>query len=87
MVTTRPSLLERIRDGEQDAWREFEALYNPLLVGVCKRSGLSDADTSDVVQETLMGVHQTFAALEGQFDRSKRRFRDWLRRVTKNVQT
>ena len=54
---TRASLLVRIRDPEdKDAWRQFVAIYAPLIHGLARRRGLQDADASDLTQEVLRKV-------------------------------
>lgn len=41
-------LVERARDGEQDAWDQLVARYAPLVWAMCRRYGLSRADAEDV---------------------------------------
>lgn len=86
MVTpTSLSLLERMRGGvDERAWREFVRAYSPLLMAFAKRLGLSDADADDAVQETLLAVHGVFREMEEPFDRSKGRFKSWLRGIAKH---
>jgi RNA polymerase sigma-70 factor (ECF subfamily) len=46
---TRPSLLVRIRDLEnQRAWEEFVEIYTPLVYGFGRKAGLQEADATDV---------------------------------------
>ena len=48
---TRASLLIRIRDGaNHGAWREFVALYGPVVYGFARKRGLQDADAAEWVQ-------------------------------------
>jgi RNA polymerase sigma-70 factor (ECF subfamily) len=80
---TRPSLLVRIRDAEDDeSWRTFVDLYAPLIYRYCRLRGLQDADAADVGQEVLAQVAQTIRRFEYQPERG--RFRDWLGTVTRN---
>jgi RNA polymerase sigma factor (sigma-70 family) len=84
-LTTSLTLLEALRDGRsQKAWGDFVQRYGPMLIGFAKRLGLSDADARDAVQETLVAVHQTFARMDGPFDRSKGKFKSWLRGIARN---
>ena len=59
MLTTSPSLLERIRSGqEQQAWQSFVELYTPLLFGWARKLGLNEDDASDLLQDifTILNV-------------------------------
>jgi RNA polymerase sigma factor (sigma-70 family) len=81
---TRPSLLVRIRDGGDDeAWRQFVALYAPMVYGFARRSGLQDTDAADVTQDVL----RTVSSAAGRLDYDPRRgsFRGWLFTVTRNT--
>ena len=80
--TTDVSLLETLWGGRnQRAWHEFFQTYSPLLMIFARRLGLSDADASDAVQETLLAVYGAFRDMPAPFDRSKGRFKHWLRGV------
>ena len=55
--TTRPSLLVRLRDGDdREAWRQFVELYAPLVYGFARRRGLQDCDAADLTQDVLQAV-------------------------------
>jgi RNA polymerase sigma-70 factor (ECF subfamily) len=78
---TRPSLLVRIRDPQdREAWRQFVALYAPLVHGLCRQRGLQDADAADLTQEVLRAV--VTAAPELVYDPARGSFRGWLYTVT-----
>ena len=80
---TRPSLLLRLRDAaDHDAWRQFVALYGPLVYRFGRKRGLQDADAADLTQ----AVCQAVAGAAGRFDYDPRRgtFRAWLYRVVRN---
>src|SRR5262245_41353929 len=49
---TRASLLVRIRDPhDHEAWRQFVAIYAPLIHGFARSRGVQDADAADLTQE------------------------------------
>jgi RNA polymerase sigma factor (sigma-70 family) len=74
---TRSSLVERLRDwDDQEGWRSFFDLYWKLLYSVAVKSGLSDAEARDVVQETIVAVARNLR--EGQFTWKQGAFRSWL---------
>ena len=56
-IPTRRSLLSRLKDwDDQESWRDFFDTYGKLIYGLARKSGLSDAEAQDAVQETLMAV-------------------------------
>lgn len=76
-VTTRASLLARVRDGrDQAAWRQFVELYGPVVYGFARRAGLQDADAADLTQDVFRAVAAGVKRLE--YDPARGRFRNWL---------
>ena len=48
MAVTRASLLLRIRDPKDNAaWKEFDAIYRPMLQRFARTMGLGAADAED----------------------------------------
>src|SRR5262249_26466476 len=81
--STRPSLLVRIRDlQDQEAWREFVDIYGPVVYGFARKRGLQEADAGDLTQEVLRAV----AAAAGRlvYDPHKGWFRGWLYGVARH---
>lgn len=82
--TTRPSLLERLRDSNDDeAWREFERRYADLILYYCRVRGLQHQDAEDVHQKVMVNLSRAF---QGGFEYSAQRgrFRAYLGRAVKN---
>lgn len=81
--TTRQTLLLRIREPDDaPAWREFVALYTPLLQKFALIRGVISQDVDDVVQEVLKAVVQAIKKFE--YEPEKGTFRDWLFVVTRS---
>lgn len=82
LYPTRYSLLSRLQDwDDQDSWRDFFETYWRLIYSVAIKSGLSDAEAQDVVQETVVCVAKDIAKFER--DRKRGSFRGWLRNLTR----
>ncbi len=76
-LPTRESLLTRLKDwGDQDGWREFFDTYWRFIFNVARRTGLTESEAQDVVQETLLGVAKRIP--EFRYDPSKGSFKGWL---------
>lgn len=76
-LTTRPSLLVRLRDAEDsEAWRQFVELYASLIYRLARKRGLQDADAADVTQEVFHKVSTAIRKLE--YDPRCGSFRGWL---------
>src|SRR5262245_13557971 len=78
---TRLSLLLRLRDrNDTVAWSRFVDLYGPLVYGLARRHGLSDADAADRMQEVLLSLARGVE----RYDADRGPFRRWLYTVTMN---
>jgi RNA polymerase sigma-70 factor, ECF subfamily len=81
MSDTRLSILLRVRDlGDAEGWREFHAIYRPLILGYLRSLGLEEPDAHDLTQEVfcrLMAILPTF-----ELDRGRGRFRTYLWKLT-----
>jgi RNA polymerase sigma factor (sigma-70 family) len=77
---TRHSLIERLGDwGDRSRWQQFFDTYWRLIYSVARRSGLSDAEAHDVVQETVISVARNIT----RYDRGAGRFKSWLLQMTR----
>ena len=82
-LPTRNSLLSRLRDWEdQESWRAFFDTYWRFLRNIAIRSGLSDDDARDVVQETVIAVAK--GVREGRFQPTEGgSFKAWLQLIVR----
>jgi RNA polymerase sigma-70 factor (ECF subfamily) len=81
-IPTRQSLLERLKDLEDQAsWREFFDTYWKLIYGVALKSGLTEAEAQDAVQETVIAVARTMP--EFRYDPARCSFKGWLLLLTR----
>lgn len=82
--TTRPSLLERLRDGEdQSAWQEFDDRYRELILRYGRRSGLQPADAQDVRQMVMLSLSRALPNFV--YRPELGRFRDYLGASVRNA--
>jgi RNA polymerase sigma-70 factor (ECF subfamily) len=85
MTTTSESLLFRLQQRDdspdQSAWHQFVTIYTPLIFYWARKTGMTQADASDLVQDVLTHVFQKLPAFK--YDASQS-FRGWLRTVTLN---
>jgi RNA polymerase sigma-70 factor (ECF subfamily) len=83
MLTTSPSLLQKLREPNQSrAWERFIDLYTPLLLTWARRAGLQPQDAADLVQDVFALLVQQLPQFT--YDPQKRNFRGWLRTVCLN---
>jgi RNA polymerase sigma-70 factor (ECF subfamily) len=82
LLPTRRSLLDRLRNWEDQAsWRDFFNTYWKFIYSVAVRSGLSDHEAEDVVQETILSVAKKMPDFV--YDPAKCSFKGWLMHVTR----
>ena len=80
---TSATLLERLRDGSDPlAWGEFSDRYWRFIFALAKYHRSSDETAEDIVQEVMLAVFEKQHVFR--YDRSRGRFRDWLRAVVRN---
>jgi RNA polymerase sigma-70 factor (ECF subfamily) len=80
LTRTSTILLEGLKNSaDQQAWREFDERYRPLILAVAARSGLHAGEADDAAQETMIAFLETYR--ESRYDRQKGRLRDWLRGI------
>ena len=79
MDETRLSLLFRAQTGEENAWKDLNDLYRPLIIAWLNRQGVPAGDLEDLSQDVLLSVVKNLPT----FEHSGRRgaFRSWLRTI------
>lgn len=76
-IPTRPSLLARLRSGDSvEGWEEFYRLYGDLLRNFARKSGLTESEAEEVVQETAIGVARNLPGFR--YDPKVCSFRTWM---------
>jgi RNA polymerase sigma factor (sigma-70 family) len=81
-IPTRPSLLARLKDGEEQAgWQEFFDTYGRLIRGAALKSNLTEDEADDVLQETALAVVKHIK--EFKYDPAVCSFKSWLLLITR----
>lgn len=81
-IPTRYSLLSRLQNWDDwESWKDFFDTYWRLIYSVAIRSGLTETEAQDVVQETLICVAKDIQKFRR--DRQLGSFKGWLRNVTR----
>lgn len=78
---THSSLIRGLKDRDDEAWRRLVHLYGPLVFHWCRKLGLRQADSADVMQEVFISVSR--AAERFDADRRRGSFRGWLWTITR----
>jgi len=74
---TRKTLIEKLDNwSDWSSWDEFYRTYSGFVFHVARKSGLSDDEASDVVQETFIGVAKNLQ--KKKFDTSQGSFKSFL---------
>jgi RNA polymerase sigma factor (sigma-70 family) len=81
-IPTRYSLLSRLQNwDDQESWKDFFDAYWRLIYSVALKSGLTEAEAQDVVQETVICVAREIHKFKR--DRALGSFKGWLRNITR----
>lgn len=79
---TRSSLVNRLCNwGDETGWQAFFDQYWKLIYSVAIKSGLSDGESQDVVQETVVAVAKQMRG--GGYDPARSSFKNWLCMITR----
>jgi RNA polymerase sigma-70 factor (ECF subfamily) len=81
-IPTRYTLLSRLRDWEDnESWKDFFDTYWRLIYSVARKSGLTEVEAQDAVQETVVSVAKHIHKFKR--DRKLGSFKGWLRNITR----
>ena len=82
LIPTHASLIARLKDWQdQSSWNEFFETYWKLIYGVARKSGMTDAEAQDVVQETMVSVVKHMPGFN--YDPAVGSFKAWLLNMTR----
>jgi RNA polymerase sigma-70 factor (ECF subfamily) len=82
LIPTRYSLLSRLQNWEDnESWRVFFDTYWRLIYAMALKSGLTNTEAQDVVQETIICVAKDIQKFKR--DRRLGSFKGWLRNLTR----
>jgi RNA polymerase sigma-70 factor (ECF subfamily) len=78
---TRVSVIVGVCQQDPQRWREFDAIYRPMLLAYLRKRGLDETQANDLVQDLfvkLLGKIHTY-------DRTKCKLRAWLFSLAHNT--
>lgn len=79
---TRATLILRLKNWrDQASWQEFFDTYWRLIYGVARKSGMTDSEAQDVVQETMLAVAKHMPTFN--YDPKIGSFKAWLLNMTR----
>ena len=82
LAATRRSLVDRLVNwDDQKRWQEFFDSYWKLIYSAARKSGLTDAEAQEVVQETVITVAKKIDKLK--YDPAIGSFKGWLLQITR----
>ena len=82
LIPTRQTLLVRLKDlDDSESWREFFDIYWRLIYTVAVKAGLSDVESQEVVQETIISLSRHIEQFE--YDPKRGSFKNWLLKMTR----
>lgn len=82
LSATRRSLVDRLQNWEdRKHWQEFFDSYWKLIFSAARKSGLTEAEAQEVVQETVITVAKKVGQLK--YDPARGSFKGWLLHITR----
>ena len=81
-LPTRASLLSRLRDpGADQCWQDFFRRYRDLIWRLARKSGLTDSESDEVLQETMLSLVRQLP--EFRYDPTRGSFKGWLSTIVR----
>lgn len=78
---TAPSLVDRCRRGDQDAWRELVATHSRYVYAIIRHGfRISDRDAEDLFQDTFARVFESLETL-----RDDAALKGWVAQIARNL--
>jgi RNA polymerase sigma factor (sigma-70 family) len=82
LIPTRWSLIQRLKSwDDQESWKDFFETYWRLIYGVALKSGLTNSEAEDVVQDTVISVSKKIGDFKA--DPAAGSFKGWLMQLTR----
>ncbi len=82
LLATRRSLVDRLANwDDRRHWQEFFDSYWKLIYSAARKSGLTDTEAQEVVQETVVTVAKNVGKLR--YDPAIGSFKGWLLQITR----
>jgi RNA polymerase sigma-70 factor (ECF subfamily) len=82
LLATRRSLVDRLANwDDQRRWQEFFDTYWKLIYAAARKAGLTEVESQEVVQETVITVAKNIGKLR--YDPAIGSFKGWLLNITR----
>jgi len=82
LIPTRATLIQRLKNWQDhSSWQDFFDTYWKLIYGIGRKSGLTDSEAQDVVQETMVSVAKHMPTFK--YDPQIGSFKAWLLNLTR----
>jgi RNA polymerase sigma-70 factor (ECF subfamily) len=82
LIPTRATLLQRLKNWQDhSSWQDFFDTYWKLIFGIARKSGLTETEAQDVVQETMFSVAKHMPTFK--YDPAIGSFKAWLLNLTR----
>src|SRR6478672_13648173 len=82
LLATRRSLVDRLANwDDRKRWQEFFDTYWKLIFSAARKSGLTEVEAQEVVQETIITVAKKVGQLR--YDPARGSFKGWLLHITR----
>src|SRR5438067_11607366 len=81
-LVTRRSLVDRLANwNDQKNWQDFFNAYGRLIFSVARKSGRTESEAEDVVQETVLTIAKKIDQLK--YDPAVGSFKGWVLNITR----